>query len=138
MGECGCGDLQPHKVLKVGDKLLIVEVYDGCHYCDTPIGVALHLATPEWAKDWGIEADGTLEPDEYGWAEIAFPLIDPQGLIEAAREVDADDAVGEGGYGCFTEWLKDEGLTLLQKALANTMTRYGHQPKGTIGPEVSE
>lgn len=118
MGECGCGETVPYKILQIDDKVLVVEIYRGCEYCDTGLIVTLHLNTAESAAEWDWEPDTKLEPDDYGHAQVDFPLLGKDDLVEAAKRMNADAMFGgEDGYETLTDWLSDNGLELLQTAL---------------------
>jgi len=52
MGECGCGETRPYKIVEIGGNVMVIEIYRGCEYCDTGLIVSLHLHTPESAAEF--------------------------------------------------------------------------------------
>jgi hypothetical protein len=74
MGECGCGELNNYEAFKVGNYVLAIEKYLGCRYCHTGLIFSLHLFTEENAEEYLIVADKEFKPDEFGHAQIDFPI----------------------------------------------------------------
>lgn len=118
MGECGCGETRPHKIIDLGDSVMVVEIYPGCLYCDTGIMVTLNKLTYEDAKVWGWEPDTKFEPDEVlGIMQLNFPIISKEDLIEAAKQMgfhESDELIGG---------LQEEGLELLQNAISIRLSK---------------
>lgn len=129
MGECGCNDIQPHEILKVGENVLVVEIYRGCSYCDTGIMVGLHLMPPDDAEAFGWEPTGKLELDNGKYAMWNYPIVGPDDLLEAAKKMKADEQFGGEGYDTLTDWLMDNGLEFLQKALAHRLAESAKEKK---------
>ena len=75
MGECGCGETRPYKIVDLGDSVMVVEIYDGCQYCETGVMVTLHKLTYEAAKEWGWKPDTKFERDRLGISQLNFPII---------------------------------------------------------------
>jgi hypothetical protein len=111
MGECGCGETRPHKIVDLGDSVMVVEIYDGCRYCETGIVVTLHKLTPEEAKEWDWEPDTKFERDHLGISQLNFPIVGQEDLIAAAKQM----GYQEGDQ--LLEDLSDIGLELLQRAV---------------------
>jgi hypothetical protein len=117
MGECGCGELRPLAAFRVGDEVLVVELYGGCTDCHSWPSVGLHVMTPEQAAELSIEVGGEFRPGPHGWERQTFPIITKEGLRLAAEEVE-----GEGGdlldaYISLEDLLTDRGLHLLRAAM---------------------
>lgn len=90
---------------------MIVEVYPGCRYCETGIIVTLHKLTYEEAKEWDWEPDIKFSPEPpSGLSQLNFPILGNEDLIEAAIQMGRDDDL--------IDFLRDEGLDLLQRALS--------------------
>ncbi|HQQ00931.1 MAG TPA: hypothetical protein PLY86_20955 [bacterium] len=87
MGACGCGDLFVDKVLKIGNRILGVQIYQGCQDCGLGLGITLHLFTPEEAKRWDI-GNAELFETEQGYAQVGIELISREGMVEAAKELE--------------------------------------------------
>jgi hypothetical protein len=122
MGECGCGETRPYKIVEIGGNVMVVEIYRGCEYCDTGLIVSLHLHTPESATDFDFVPEEKFEPGEYG-TRLDFPLLSGEDLAEAARQMKADEYFGGNGYDSMTDWLDDYGLELLQRAVRLRLTQ---------------
>lgn len=116
MGECGCGETRPYKIVEIGDNVMVIEIYRGCEYCDTGLIVSLHLHTPESAAEFDFVPEEKFEPGEYG-TTLDFPLLGGEDLAEAARQMKADEYFGGNGYDSMTDWLDDYGLELLQRSV---------------------
>jgi len=136
MGECGCGETNPERVFKVGDFVLVVGRYWGCDCCDNPIGVQLDIFTPEEAESFDLTPSETFEPPKegMGWQGIGVALIGKDDLVQAAEEM--EEEFQEGGYdywlkdyNTLSDFLKDRGLDLLQKAMAIRIAEEGAKKK---------
>lgn len=139
MGSCGCGDFAYDEAYKVGKNLMAIQLYSGCGYCGTPVGVVLHLLTPAAAKEWDVEATATFKPDEaYGYADISVPVIHPDDLAAAARSKEFKDVLGDdidlSEYDTLGDLLEDCGLTLLQIAMDMTLNKW-RKEKPATSPE---
>jgi hypothetical protein len=117
MGECGCNETRPYEILDADGKILVVEIYPGCSYCDTGIMVSLHLTPPDDAQAFDWQPTGKLELDKGQYAQWNYPIMGPDDLVEAAKKLKADEQFGLKGYDSLTDWLEDYGLDLLQTAL---------------------
>lgn len=115
MCECGCGDFKPYKAYRVGEIVLVVEIYHGCASCNNPIDVALHVMTPEYAKEWDIDAAALPEfkPDSHGHDQRYFPLVGQEDIVELAEKNELNIAEYEN----MADFLRDHGLDLLQGGL---------------------
>ena len=111
MGECGCGETRPHKVVDLGDSVMVVEIYTGCRYCETGVMVTLHKLTYEEAKKWDWEPNTRFERDDLGISQLNFPIISQEDLISAAKQMGFQD--GDQLLEDFSE----SGLELLQRAV---------------------
>ena len=112
MGECGCGEMTNYEAYKIGDYILAVEQYLGCEYCHTGLMITLHLFTQEEAKEYLIETNKEFKPDEYGHAQLDFPIIGSNELIKAAKQMGIDCISRE--YGNLESIFEDVGLNLLR------------------------
>lgn len=119
MCECGCADFSPYRSYKVGKNILVLEIYPGCENCDNPLGITLAIFTPSEAKHWLTEPSPEFKPDQYGSKELYFSLIGKDDLIQAAKDIVAEngDPIEDEGYANLVDWLEDDGLDLLQRAL---------------------
>lgn len=114
MCECNCGDFKPYKAYRVGELVLVVEIYWGCKSCNNPLDFALHIMTPEYAKEWDIDAAALPEflPDRHGHDQRYFPIIGQEDIIEWA-EKEAPE-ISPYFYGSLANYLREHGLNLLQ------------------------
>jgi hypothetical protein len=117
MCECGCGDLNPKQVVKIGDYILAIEVYPGCKDCETGIMVTLNLFSKDEAERWGLEAKEEFKPDETGWSRIDIPLLGKDELVKAFNKLESGGEVSFADYDDCAEYLDDNGIDLLQEAL---------------------
>ena len=118
MCECGCGEMDPWKVVRVGKNVLVIDKYQGCGYCDTGLVVSLHIFTPEEAETHGLaEPERELAPDEHGYGVLHVPVVGPEDLAKAAEEMGLDGGVS-GCWDNLADFFRDdEGLELLQRAM---------------------
>ena len=119
MCECGCGNFNPYKAYKMGENVLAVEIYPGCEECGTGLMVSLHIFTPDEAKHYDMEPTEEFKPDEFGWAEMSFPIIGKDDLLQAAKDNihENGEPIEEQGYENIPDWISDNGLDLLQRGL---------------------
>lgn len=122
MGECGCGEMDNDKVVRMGKNIMGIEIYPGCRYCDTGIIVTLNLFTRKEAKVFDLEASETFAPDEHGFSQLNFPIIGPDDLVEVIEKMAEAEGMGEDGYS-LSDWMHDHGLELLQSALRLRMEK---------------
>lgn len=118
MGQCGCGDLIPHDLVRIGENVLVVEIYRGCEDCGTGLAVSMYLFTPEAAGEWGFVPDRELKPFA---PPLDYPLANKRDLVDAARELNADAEMEQ--YDSLTGWFQDYGLDLLQRAVRIRLTK---------------
>lgn len=117
MCDCGCGNMSPDEVFKVGKgKYLSVSTYHGCDYCSTGLAFDIHFFNEKGRKDWcdGLKPQA-LEFDEYGGnggQGLMLGFVGVEELRKAAKKLDLtlDD------YESVDDWLADNGLRLLQEA----------------------
>ncbi|MCA9375391.1 hypothetical protein KC622_03610, partial [Candidatus Dojkabacteria bacterium] len=122
MGECGCGEMRPYRVFNVSGNTLATEIYRGCEYCGTGIAFCLYYFTPNGISDFfNPEDEEVLIPDEFG-NMVEFPIISKEDLIKSAKQMELDEAIGDKGYESVTDWLEDNGLEFLQRALNIRLT----------------
>ncbi len=121
MCECLCGEFEAYKAFRVGELVLAVEIYHGCPSCNNPIDVALHLMTPEYAKEWDIDVEQAPEfkPDKHGHNQVYFPLIGGDDLVAWTERHELDFS----GYDNPIDYLRDNGLELLQGGLENRLDK---------------
>jgi hypothetical protein len=118
MGECGCGELNTREGYELGGLILVVEIYLGCLGCGTEAQVAVHLFTPEEAKDYDIEIKGRLAPGEQGWGRLVFPLLGADDLIAAAKLL-GEEGDGFGDVAEIADILPSKLTRLLQEGFAS-------------------
>ena len=120
MGQCGCGDFQADKVYRLprGTRVA-VQLYPGCECCQTDMGVLLHFFTGRGAQGWiwpGDEQED-VTPDEYGACLQGIPMLGPEDLREAVKEIGYEvDPEGDNAYKTLAEYIEDQGHALLQAA----------------------
>lgn len=106
MGECGCGATNLLAKFPGPDGVMYgLEVYPGCRYCGTPIGVVMHRFDPSAKHGEDMEEfffgvpdmpfQGYGNPDfEWSWSEAAVMLVDPEtifnGLEQQQEEFDSE------------------------------------------------
>lgn len=117
MGQCGCGELQPRDVLKVGGKVMAVEVYKGCEICDTGVMLTLNLFNPSRAKEHDLKPRREFKTDKHGFGFVDYPLLGKDDLIEAVKELEKAGEVIDN-YDNLVDWFRDNGLFMLQKAIS--------------------
>lgn len=117
MGACGCADYNGQWRL-AGPKGLVyvVEVYDGCEYCETPAGVRFYRFGKESARDWNVRElpdllanHGYSEDGDTGDAERLVGVVDGAALRDVLGEELLDD-VGDA-------------TSLLRDAVATTQAK---------------
>lgn len=90
---------------------MVVEIYDGCRYCETGIMVTLHKLTYEEAKEWDWNPDTVFERDHLGISQLNFPIVSTEDLVNAAKQMGFE----EGDQ--LIDDLSESGLELLQRAV---------------------
>lgn len=139
MGQCGCGDFQADKVYRLprGTRIA-VQLYPGCEYCDTDMGMLLHVLTAKGARDWGIADEETEEvtPDAYGACLQGIPMLGPEDLREAVREIGYEvDPNSDDAYETLAEYIEDQGRALLRAAFfacQKRLAREGQNDKDEV------
>ena len=115
MGSCGCGDINPISAFRVGGNIMIIDEYNGCKDCGTPIGLTIHLFSPKEAMQYldkpVSEVFKTLPPTS--WDERSFGFVGRDELVAAAAEFENDYRQ----YDSLSDFLSDFGLNLLQAAM---------------------
>lgn len=122
MCQCGCGDTNVEQAFQLPNKNVIgIQTYRGCEDCHSGPGFMAYLFTPKGAREW-VPQWVKREPiqfDEFGGRDglgISVGLFEIQDLQAAAKELEAQQAIEEWG-GDFEEWLGDEGLRWIQRAM---------------------
>ena len=113
MGECGCNETNPYKIIRIGNKILVIEVYKGCHYCHTGIMVSIHIMSLKEAKDYMYEVTDDYSSSTY--EIINIPIIDVDKLKASIEKLDGDNKIES--YGNIGNWLDEEGLEILQEGV---------------------
>lgn len=128
MGECGCGQMNIIKILKINDnKYILIDLYEGCRYCEETIGIALHLVNKEFMNDYNffdeyfkeITEDFKLDRDHKN-ISFNFPIISVETLEETitknkkiiSSEIINDDIELE-------LFLEENGLDFIRSLLEN-------------------
>ena len=128
MCQCGCGDTNVVQAFQLPDKNVIgVQVYAGCSDCHTGPGVIAYLFTPKGAREWVPQwmKREPIEFDEYGGQGgqgISVGLFEIEDLQAAAKEMEVSESIAEW-EGDFGEWLSDEGLEWVQRAMQKYFDR---------------
>jgi len=76
MGECGCNDLVPDKVVQLGEHILALSIYHGCEDCHPDAAVILHAYTKKDADELSLEPTMEIEPGdiENNVVFVRFPV----------------------------------------------------------------
>ena len=124
MGQCGCGEYMPQQAWKLGDTTVVLEVYPGCQYCCSGIGLTIDFLTEkgaiEWVDDNGIQRP-EIVPTEYPQQHVGqIELFSVEDMQEACLLIDAelgDDGLVISDYSSVSDLLSVHGLRLIQLAL---------------------
>lgn len=97
MGECGCGETNPHALLDApGEDTYGIQVYGGCHYCHTPIAVDVYRFRGEMADDF-FAWTPTLNIQTYGGDTTngvgTLIVIDPDRVPDLIEKMIADNLI---------------------------------------------
>lgn len=119
MCECGCGDIRADYIFTPADSAstVAIDVYPGCRECEPVVGIDIRLFNRKGVKDF---LDGNygkrVAGDEYGCLPTlkSIPIISIDSLLKAARELEFH----EGSEVFLLSFLEDDGLNLLQRAIA--------------------
>lgn len=126
MGQCGCATFGVEKGFNLPDGTeLTYLIYHGCPECFPGIAVDVSLFAPgnEWTEGYELKK---ITPDEYGGhyedpnqqLGIPIPLFEVRDLVEAAREIGGTNcSIFQDGQVSIEEWLEENGLQMLRKAL---------------------
>lgn len=120
MGNCGCGDFSGAIwAVTVGNHhVLAVSEYDGCEYCDGPLGFTVHLLTKAAAKEWCIEPSGAWTPEApLGWSEHFLNMFSQGQLATAAQTIQDREKIDLSEYDSLGGLLRDIGLDVIHEAL---------------------
>jgi hypothetical protein len=126
MGQCGCGEDVEDKAAILPDGTCVAYgIYEGCVDCDTGIGVGLRFYdTKEHCAEWvSPKAMTPMAPTEYGGNDgngIGIPIMDVDDLVHVVAEMESEGLLvgnGRNSYGSISEWMEDNGLDLLQRAI---------------------
>jgi len=119
MCECGCNELSINKAVKVGENVLIVEIYPGCRDCEAGVVLSLYLFPPDEAENFGVDLEDIDEfvPDRFGFSQLDFPLIGQEDMVEASKILEDGDPIEYGDCVTLAECLSQVGLELLQKGM---------------------
>lgn len=99
MGECGCGETNPHVTLEApGENTYGIQVYTGCSYCHTPIAIDVYRFGPEFTEDFFDGAEPlTIQPYDGGGDATdgvgTLILIDPDRVPDLIDKMLADDII---------------------------------------------
>jgi len=119
MCECACGDIVPTRIIKIGDIILVVELYPGCESCKTPLATNIYFFSDQAANELEYVPEKILELNTKGFASEHFFLFGTEELIAAAKTIESRSEGGDvlASYDSFTAFLTDYGTKLLQEAL---------------------
>lgn len=114
MGQCGCGDLVPRRIIKIAeDKYLCLEVYPGCDYCDDTIGVSLHFFNKKGFNEF---LTGMIDVDEPEFNEYGGDIFNEK--IFSVRDLGDVKDINLEDYEDIQELFEGNGLRLVQNAIA--------------------
>jgi len=112
MGECGCGEIRDvRQVVRVGNKIMVVEVYPGCENCGQDgIATTLHLFTKWSSEMFGFEPQSELTTEmAEGLETVLFTVRDLVAALDGMPTMEHYDRL--------SDWIEDNGLELLQRAI---------------------
>jgi len=114
MGECGCGEMNIVDAFLVENKVIAIDLYGGCRYCEeNPLGITIHVFSKEQAKFWDINTKEKLNPEKYKSGEKSYPFIGKDDLIKACKKFEPEFE----GYISLIDFMEDRGLDILREAL---------------------
>lgn len=120
MCQCGCGEFGTEKAYKLpSGEVIAYGIYEGCSDCFAGPGISIYAypdATSEWIEDTPIE---DYKPDEFGGNHghgISLSFFEVRDFIKAAQEI-GGTSLDEDGYNSVEDWLEENGLEMMQKAM---------------------
>ncbi len=115
MGECGCGEMNIIDSFLVGNKVIAVDLYRGCPYCGSDMGIRLYIFTKKEAKFWDIHPKEKFEPmeTEINIRDLFWLSMDD--FKKAIKEVEKEDDPKE--YDSLEDWIREYEYEILQKIL---------------------
>lgn len=127
MCECGCGDFKADFWYRLADgNQMAVDIYDSCGNCKNPVVVTLHLFSPDEAKLWQF-GDEKIEPfileeSDQGYKMFNFPVIGPEDLLYAIKQLPEEDPGADfEAYGDLEAYFQDNGYQILQLAVLHRL-----------------
>jgi len=123
MCQCGCGEFPITEAYKLPKgEVLGIGFYRGCEDCFAGPGVAVYVfpsrrAGKEWLRDVKVE---DYKPDEFGGnggRGISLSFFEVQDLREAIKTMEPMYKNSEFGDQTLDEWLEENGLEMMQKAM---------------------
>lgn len=122
MGQCGCGNFNGEFTLPAPNGgLYAFWRYRPCEYCDTPAGIVVcyvpHTEIDSWhANEIPQLILSTASP------QALIAVVSPNALAEAAKGHSLESLLDGGeGYKTLSDYLEDEGRSLLEEAVCKTM-----------------
>jgi len=123
MGQCGCGDLQVHRIFKIDeDRYVVLNKYPGCTYCEAVIGLTVYFFNKQAFKEWleGYEEDvEDVQFDEYGGSYQSLLFFDVDKDLVPSLKVHHN--INE--YESTENYFKDVGLDIIQEAMMSANKR---------------
>lgn len=121
MGECGCGQVIPYKVLKInGNKYIVIEKYRGCDYCVAPIGISMYFLDKKGFDEWFVST-GELDYTDVEVIEFTNNYVSSQHFAFMSQDDLLTSVMGmrelAKEYGDVEDFIIDEGLNLLRGGL---------------------
>lgn len=94
MGECGCGSNAPDFQFDGPDGVkYAVELYRGCNYCSTPVGIVIYRFTDPESIEMFLDGVPELPVINYGTkdypsvdGEATFPIVDAEQLLKSLKK----------------------------------------------------
>jgi hypothetical protein len=124
MCECPCGEFDSVAAFALGEHVVAIERYPGCDNCHTPTGVAVHVVTPERAQDWEITPTEEAALGDFGWWQIAIPLVGVGELVDAAEEMEKRGEIDPSDYDSLADLLETHGHDLVRGALQRSWEKW--------------
>lgn len=112
MGECGCGEMQADEIFRLGEFIIALEIYPGCHNCnEDTFGASFYAFNEDTASDFMIETDKEFHVEELV-PQVNIPIFNAKDLIDANKDAIQDFQ----NYENLEDWLTDYGLDILRNA----------------------
>lgn len=134
MCQCGCGEFPVTNGYQLPDgKVVGYGVYRGCEDCYAGPGVSFYVfpnKKSQWLREAKIEP---YKPDEDGGNKgygISVSFFEVRDLREALKTMEPLYKNSEFGDQTLDEWIEENGLEMMQKAMKMFAKRCGEMQEG--------